>query len=236
MLRETSQWSSIGARRSHLHSVSMSACVALGRCVSFRPPRRFPPARKATSSIFRANPGDLSKSEGNPRSSSTFVSPRLTERSLFPRCAGYRRCIHAAATRLRRVDASPVLTYGGEAAIGRGAAPLRPCDRPLGRAVGRTRRGRRGGSPTDRSTTMTSTWTAWTTTRRASWRTRTMTTNQTTARRSRGSRIFNLMSQILQPGQTLSLWRTSRSDNYFIISDNIISSKLQLNLLVFKLF
>ena len=81
VLRETSQWSSIGARRSHLHSVRMSACVALGRCVSFRPPRRFPPARKASSSIFRANPGDLSKSEGNPRSSSTFVSPRLTERS-----------------------------------------------------------------------------------------------------------------------------------------------------------
>ena len=64
VLRETSQWSSIGARRSHLHSVRMSACVALGRCVSFRPPRRFPPARKASSSIFRANPGDLSKAKG----------------------------------------------------------------------------------------------------------------------------------------------------------------------------
>ena len=52
MLRETSQWSSIGARRSHLHSVRMSACVALGRCVSFRPPRRSRPPVKPPHLFF----------------------------------------------------------------------------------------------------------------------------------------------------------------------------------------
>lgn len=64
VLRETSQWSSIGARRSHLHSVRMSACVALGRCVSFRPPRRSRPPVKPPHLFFARTRATFLKAKG----------------------------------------------------------------------------------------------------------------------------------------------------------------------------